>query len=192
MAATPSPRARSLRALAHPLRSRLLGQLRVHGPATASDLARALQTNTGATSYHLRRLEESGLIADDGTGAGRRRVWVAQALQVEADADGPATPDERAAELWLQHDYVEYFAERADRWITGREDWPQLWQQTCGLEDHAVLVTTEQLSALSAELTEVLDRYRRLGAGSPGARRVTAYTALLPVDAPPEQTQVVQ
>ncbi|MBO1755416.1 helix-turn-helix transcriptional regulator [Allobranchiibius sp. CTAmp26] len=183
---TPSPRAKSLRTLAHPLRSRLLGQLRVHGPATASDLARTLGTNTGATSYHLRRLEESGLVADDGSGTGRRRVWVAQVVE-QAD-EGPATPDEHAAELWLQRDYVEYFATRADRWATERQEWPQGWQQNCGLEDHPVLVTTEQLSALAAELSEVFERYRRVGAGSPGARRVTAYTALLPVDGPSGQT----
>ena len=50
----------SLRVLAHPLRSRLLAQLRMGGPATATDLAAKLDTNSGATSYHLRKLESVG------------------------------------------------------------------------------------------------------------------------------------
>ncbi|WP_192900738.1 ArsR/SmtB family transcription factor [Microbacterium sp. RG1] len=45
---------RAVRALAHPLRSRILSRLRTHGPATATELASALGTNSGATSYHLR------------------------------------------------------------------------------------------------------------------------------------------
>src|SRR5688500_7119435 len=67
--------ATSLRVLAHPLRSRLLSQLRIGGPATATDLAAELGTNSGATSYHLRKLESVGLVADTGEGEGKRRLW---------------------------------------------------------------------------------------------------------------------
>lgn len=173
-----------LRALAHPLRSRLLAQLRVHGGATATELAVALGTHTGATSYHLRRLAEAGLIEDTGTGTGRRRVWAAAEPAGRAEPE-PMDEDDLAAEQWLQRDYVEHFAERAGAWIDDSASWPDTWQEHCGLADHAVLVTTEQLTALAAEMAEVMERYRRAGAGSPGARRVAAYTALLPVDPPP-------
>ncbi|TWE09249.1 ArsR family transcriptional regulator [Rudaeicoccus suwonensis] len=179
--ATQSP----LRALAHPLRSRLLAQLKVHGEATATQLAVALDTHTGATSYHLRKLAEAGLIADTGTGTGRRRVWRAVDPPRRADPAEPLDEDEAAAAEWLQRDYIEHFAERAGAWVSAAPTWPATWQEHCGLDDHAVLVTTEQLTALSAELAEVLDRYRRAGAGTPGARRVAAYTALLPIDPPP-------
>ena len=53
----------SLRALAHPLRLRLVGALRLHGPATATMLARRLDTNSGQTSYHLRQLAEARRLA---------------------------------------------------------------------------------------------------------------------------------
>ena len=51
----PAPRtvridSRQMRAMAHPLRLRLLGRLRTDGPATATALAEKLATNTGATS----------------------------------------------------------------------------------------------------------------------------------------------
>ena len=69
--------AAALRVLAHPLRSRLLSELRLSGPATATDLAHRLGTNTGATSYHLRRLGDVGLVEDTGAGVGKRREWAA-------------------------------------------------------------------------------------------------------------------
>ena len=58
--------ARALKTLAHPLRSRLLSALRIGGPRTATDLAAELGTNSGATSYHLRKLESVGLVTDTG------------------------------------------------------------------------------------------------------------------------------
>src|SRR5674536_30776 len=67
--------ASALRVLAHPLRSRLLSALRRGGPATTTELAKTLGTNSGATSYHLRKLESVGLVADTGEGEGKRRLW---------------------------------------------------------------------------------------------------------------------
>ena len=65
----------ALKVLAHPLRSRLLGELRLNGPATATTLANVLGTNTGATSYHLRKLASVGLVEETGEGKGRERWW---------------------------------------------------------------------------------------------------------------------
>ena len=67
----------ALRMLAHPLRSRLLAELRQHGAATTTSLAARLQTNSGATSYHLRKLAEVGVVEDNGEGTGRARIWTA-------------------------------------------------------------------------------------------------------------------
>ena len=66
---------REIRALAHPLRIRMLELLREE-PATASILARRLDESTGATSYHLRELERFGFIEEDTErGTGRERWW---------------------------------------------------------------------------------------------------------------------
>ncbi len=54
--------ATAIKVLAHPLRSRLLSLLRSAGPATATSLANRIGTNTGATSYHLRKLAGVGLV----------------------------------------------------------------------------------------------------------------------------------
>lgn len=178
----------ALRTLAHPLRSRILAELRVHGRATASDLARALDTHTGATSYHLRQLESVGLVQDTGTGTGRRRVWEAvaedDAALVTASTGGDEEVDEDDAHAadWLALDYLAHFGDRARSWLTEQRTWDPVWQEVCGLEDHTVQVTAEQATALRAELHEVLERYRRVGQGNPQAKRVVVYTCPLPVD----------
>ncbi|HUG84474.1 MAG TPA: helix-turn-helix domain-containing protein, partial [Euzebya sp.] len=70
--------AKQLTTLAHPLRSRLLTALRQEGPATATPLAKRLGTNSGTTSYHLRKLAEVGLVTDaPDEGDGRDRWWQA-------------------------------------------------------------------------------------------------------------------
>ena len=179
----------ALRVLAHPLRSRLLAELRVHGDATATELARALGTNTGATSYHLRQLAEVGLIQDSGEGTGRRRVWRAAdspgPTEVGGDILDPDDPDDVAAADWLARDYLEHFTGRAGDWLDTRAQWPQPWQPVLGLEDHLTLVTAEQMTALREELLEVLERYRRVGQGNPAAKRISVYTCALPVDRAP-------
>lgn len=65
-----------MRALAHPLRGRLLGLLRLDGPSTATLLGQRVGESSGATSYHLRQLAVHGFVEDvEGAGRGRERWW---------------------------------------------------------------------------------------------------------------------
>lgn len=184
--------------LAHPLRSRLMAKLRVGGPATATTLAAALSTNTGATSYHLRKLAQVGLVVDSGEGGGRRRIWRVgtesrspkvgqddETADADANANADADADAEAVLAWLARDYLYYFTDRAELWLDTQERWPDEWREPVGLSDHLVQVTAGQLAALRAELSEVLERYRRVGAGNPSAKRVSVYLCPLPVDSPP-------
>ena len=45
-----------------------------------------------------------------------------------------------------------------------------------------MIVTSEQAEALQTELRGVLAKYRRVGQADPGARRLAAYTVLVPMD----------
>ena len=105
---------RQVRVLAHPLRMRLLGALRVTGarpPRPPSP--ELLGTNTGATSYHLRQLAEVGLVIEDpDRGTGRQRWW--QAAHDVTDwepTDFDDDPDARAAIEWIQGDQVRLLVE---------------------------------------------------------------------------------
>jgi predicted ArsR family transcriptional regulator len=174
--------------LAHPLRSRLLAELRVSGPATATTLATVLQTNTGATSYHLRKLALVAMVVDTGHGSGRRRLWSASTESRPRDerpGDDMDDADAEAALGWLARDYLHHFTDRAEQWLDTQDRWPVGWREQVGLSDHLVQVTAGQLAALREDLAEVLERYRRVGAGNPDAKRVSVYICPLPVDRPP-------
>lgn len=101
----------ALKALAHPLRVRILHVLTTRGAQTASSLALELGESTGSTSYHLRQLEAKGFITEDASiGTARERWWrraVAQVqLRTKEVADLPEGRAATAAVLgaWTQHD----------------------------------------------------------------------------------------
>jgi DNA-binding transcriptional ArsR family regulator len=160
-----------LRVLAHPLRARLLSALRLDGPATATRLAAALGTNTGATSYHLRQLAAVGLVVEEEqAGAGRQRWWRA-AQASHGWLDGGADPDDRAAADWLSGHYLRQFTERAQRWLAERHLWPAAWREARFSSDYLLELTPEQLKQLEQELEQVILRYHREAAPE-GSERV--------------------
>ena len=101
----------SLKALAHPLRVRILHVLTTRGPQTSSSLAAELGESTGSTSYHLRQLAAKGYLAEDPSlGTGRERWWRRAVAHVEVWTKELAdAPEGRAASAtvlgtWMQHD----------------------------------------------------------------------------------------
>jgi DNA-binding transcriptional ArsR family regulator len=175
--------AQAVKVLAHPLRSRVLSRLRTTGPATATDLAAALSTNTGATSYHLRKLESVGLVSDTGEGEGKRRLWRA-ATDFHSWTNSAFRDDEDASTAvdWLQRDYVRQFAERAEGWLDSAADWPAEWVDVLGLNDTFVTVTPEQMAELRQRLEDLLAEFRAVGEGEARARRISVYSYARPVD----------
>ena len=173
----------AVKVLAHPLRSRLLSALRVDGPATATDLATRLGTNSGATSYHLRKLESVGLVEDTGEGEGKRRLWrAATDYHSWEPSDFEGDEDSETALNWLVRDYARHFNEQFERWLDVEESWPMAWRDAAGMSDGFVIATPEQVQQLKAELDEVIARYRRVGQGNPNARRLAVYSAIYPLD----------
>ena len=181
----------ALRVLAHPLRSRLLSALRGCGPATATRLAERLDTNTGATSYHLRKLAAVGLVDEMADrGVGKERWWQA-VHEAHTWAEGDihdADPDTRHAVAWLREHYWREFTERSAAWERVRSSWPRAWRDNTGLSDALVQVSDSQLAELIAEVRAVLARYAvpRFPAEPPpvDARTVAVYLSALPIDVP--------
>jgi DNA-binding transcriptional ArsR family regulator len=175
--------ATALKTLAHPLRSRLLSTLRKGGPATATGLAATLGTNTGATSYHLRRLEAVGLVADTGEGEGKRRLWKAATDSHQYEpSDFVGDEDAETALNWLVRDYIRHLGEQFERWLDVEGGWPVAWRDAAGMNDSFVIATPEQLQAMNAEIDEVVEKYRRVGQGNPSARRLAVYSVVYPLD----------
>jgi DNA-binding transcriptional ArsR family regulator len=165
--ATPLERAvevtdvRALRALAHPLRNRLLGRLRLHGPATASQLGRVFGESSGSTSYHLRQLAAYGFVEEiEGEGTARERWWRArhrmtswQAADLVAQEGGAEVEDEMTRLQLGQHARV------LTAWRQQREQLDPAWTAVASLNDYAVRLRPDQARALAAELDAVLTRW---------------------------------
>ncbi len=71
--------AQRMRALAHPLRVRIIYELVLAGRARTSDIAETIGEAANKTSYHLRTLEENGLVrkteAPEGSTDARETWW---------------------------------------------------------------------------------------------------------------------
>ena len=177
----------ALRVLAHPLRSRLLSELRREGPATATTLAAVLGTNTGATSYHLRKLASVGLVEEVAGGHGRERRWQpAHEMHSWFASDVAGDPDAEAASEWLQGEGLRRFEDYADAWQRTQRDWPVAWRDEAGSSDYLLELSLEQLHAMQAELSAILERYLHAVPG-PDPRRVFFYLHAFPQ--PPGRTR---
>ena len=171
----------ALRALAHPLRGRLLGLLRLDGPSTASKLAERVGESSGVTSYHLRQLERYGMVtelADRGTK--RERWWQAQHVMTSWQPDELLDqPGGREANDQMRRLQVEVLGRELTSWLSSPPD--RAWDAVAGLSDYVLRLTPEETRQLLEEVYAVLDRW----SGShreprPGTASVNVFTAAFP------------
>jgi DNA-binding transcriptional ArsR family regulator len=173
---------RAMRVLAHPLRSRLVSELRLHGAANATELAERLGTNTGATSYHLRKLAEVNLVVETPEGTGKQRFWAAaQDAHSWTNTGHADDPDARAAAGWLRQQGFRYLAERWEKWERERARWPEAWQDAASMSDGILTVDAARLQELGEELYAVVMRYRDM-APREGAQQVVVNLVAMPAD----------
>ena len=151
--------AAAMRALAHPLRRRMVGLLRAEGPATASGLAERLGVSSGLTSYHLRALADAAFVEDDPDHAtrGRERWWRAsQDMTSWRPSEAGSDPDAVAAEQWLAGFAARRSMEWLDDWLDRRPNADPAWQEVSTASDYLVEVNPEELDDLLGEIDAVL------------------------------------
>jgi predicted ArsR family transcriptional regulator len=163
---------RALRALAHPIRLRLVGLLRRQGPLTATRAAELLGESSASCSFHLRQLAKYGLVEEAGGGTGRQRPWqaTARATSWPVLAD---TAELREATGALSSVIAEYYMAAMLRWIDTRHTEPAEWVRATPFGDAMLYLTADELADLAAGVDELLSRYQPR----------TADPALRPADA---------
>ena len=168
----------SLKSLAHPLRVRIYDELSAYGPLTASGLADRLGESSGATSYHLRQLERTGLIREDTTrGKGRERWWERTPGSI-AIPDARSLPPGSAERLAVKLVEDEWFRSREQNFhefvSEGESVFGAEWLDIATSDTINLRLTPEQLSGLVADIDVVLmkyiDAYKRTP--TPGSRPV--------------------
>ncbi|MGH3436413.1 MAG: ArsR/SmtB family transcription factor [Sciscionella sp.] len=174
--------ATNLRGLAHPLRVRILGLLRMEGAATASGLAARLGESSGTTSWHLRQLAEYGFVVEDaGRGNRRERWWRAAegATQLNAADFVGEQGLEGSLSTFLYAVAEENFArvtEFVNQFLSGQ--WERPWHRAITISDDELPLTAAELSTLNGELQALVDRYRR--APKPGDTPVVVQVQSFP------------
>jgi len=176
----------ALKALAHPLRVRLLAALREAGPSTATELADRLGTETGSTSYHLRVLARHGFVEDapadeSGRRHHRERRWVAvhrTSSWSNTAMSGSGIGREAADQMRRQQ--VGVLVEDVDAFERILADLDPAWVEVAGVGDLMVSLTPEALQELwdgfYARLDELVARDR----GRPAALPVSVVVAGFP------------
>lgn len=150
-----------LRALAHPLRSRLLGLLRLDGPSTATRLGERVGESSGTTSYHLRQLQAYGLVGEvEGRGTGRERWWQALHLMTNWEPDRLLDqPGGREANEAMQRLQIDGWGRELAAWAEGGHVHGREWAAVAGLSDYVLRLRPDEARRLLDELYGVLARW---------------------------------
>jgi predicted ArsR family transcriptional regulator len=164
---TPTPQ--MLRALAHPTRLKMLGMLRIDGPATATTLAARLGINTGQTSYHLRQLAQHGFVVDDAErGNGRDRWWKAahQSTMTGGTPDKPE--DQEAMDAYMQAVAVIY-TQQLQAAVEEAPLLPREWRDASTLSDYHVHATARHAEELTTKMHDLFMEMREDADDDPDA-----------------------
>jgi DNA-binding transcriptional ArsR family regulator len=170
-----------LKALTHPIRVRMLRDLRSDGPATATLLARRLGESSGVTSYHLRQLERHGFVEDvPESGNGRERWWRAASgghhVATERYLDDP---ESAAVVSMYESAVVDAYAQATKEWVLTQADWPVEWVEASALNDYRLHLTPARLRRL-ADAVDALVREQRDAPEEDGGEQVVVVFQAFP------------
>jgi DNA-binding transcriptional ArsR family regulator len=151
---------RTLKAIAHPIRTRLLSLLRLDGPATATELARRTGESSGATSYHLRQLARYGYIEDEPARDGRERRWRAVSRTTTWEpADFVDDPEGLQVSDELERRQVRRVVGQFESWLARRSTADPAWLRAATLGDDTLRLTPSQARAFAREIGELRQRF---------------------------------
>jgi predicted ArsR family transcriptional regulator len=158
----PSPQvisdARTMRALAHPLRVRLLELIRRDGEITASRAAELLDDSPGNMSWHLQTLAKYGFVEEAGGGRGRSRPWRMTRRSERFDTS-VADPEVAAATEALERTFVERVSNRMHEWWARRRDYSVSWRRAAFMSSSVRYLTVDELAEISEEVAAIFGRY---------------------------------
>jgi len=181
--------ARTLRALAHPVRIALLEALSLGGPMTATQLGEEIGESPTTCSFHLRQLAKYGFVEEAGGGKGRARPWRITTVghTIAATHDDPETA--LAADLVVRM-FRERQLARYRTWLETKSTYPPRWQEAADDSEHLFYLTIDELEQLNQELLDLLlPRFReRLTDPSlrpPGSVPVEMLMFSFPLSLPP-------
>jgi DNA-binding transcriptional ArsR family regulator len=165
---------RVLAALAHPLRRRLMDVLKVDGPSTASMLAERTGQAVANVSHHLRVLGASELIeeAPELARDRRERWWRLVSASVRwSTADFGDDPAAAAIAAAVESLNLDHHVTLVRAWFAAGEQEREAWQDSAFSTDKWLRLTPAELSELSQEIIQLLERWATREIPGDGQRR---------------------
>ncbi len=145
MTDTADPRA--LRALAHPIRWRLIDAINSEGTLTVTRCSQLLDESTATCSYHLTILAKYGFITR-AAGRGKERPWQLASTDLELR---PSDPDVAAAAGGLLDHEVSRLKASIERAADG--------ERSTKILGTIAWLTPEEARQATAEIRQTLDKY---------------------------------
>lgn len=149
----------SLRALAHPLRMRLLELAGREGTLTATAAAELTGQSPANCSFHLRTLAKYGFLEPAEGGTGRQRPWKPAALShrwLDSEEEDPATT---AAGEALSLSVLERHRAAVADFIAERRSYPPEWQRSASLNESILYVSADEFRDLRRRLLTMFEPY---------------------------------
>ncbi|MEU5553467.1 helix-turn-helix domain-containing protein [Micromonospora sp. NPDC047793] len=168
---------RAMRALAHPTRLRLLGELRLRGPQSVGMLSDVVDEAVGSVSYHLGKLAEHGLVREAPECArNRRERWwrAAHTTTSWEPLEALDDPERKVASDLLRRAVLERYQEALNSYLTAEATFEPEWVRGTASSDNAYHLTAAELRELRTDLEALAVRWqKRSDPDRVDARRVT-------------------
>jgi DNA-binding transcriptional ArsR family regulator len=193
----PGPReltdARTMRALAHPVRIALLEALGLGGAMTATELGERIGESPTTCSFHLRQLAKYGFVEEAGGGKGRSRPWRISTIGMRFSSTRENDPEYEIAASALGTMFRERQLDRFRTWQETMRSYPRRWQDASDSSEYIFFYTVEELESLSQEMNDLLlrrfnevrHRMTDLSQRPPGSVPVELLLLSFPMHAPP-------
>jgi DNA-binding transcriptional ArsR family regulator len=185
--------ARTLRALAHPVRIAIIEALSLDGPMTATEVGERIGESPTTCSFHLRQLSKYGFVEEAGGGKGRSRPWQVKSLGMRF-GDTHDDPESEIAANALGQLFRERELDRYWSWRRSKSSFPKEWRDASSDSEFVFYLTANELKELNDELMAFLipryrDRLTDKTQRPPGAVPVEVLLFNYPIEIPPPADQ---
>jgi DNA-binding transcriptional ArsR family regulator len=180
--------ARTLRALAHPVRIALIEALSLGGAMTATEVGERIGESPTTCSFHLRQLAKYGFVEEAGGGRGRARPWRMTSIGMSLAATPGDVESEIAAGAVLRL-FRERQLGRYQAWLATKAAYPRQWREASSDNEYVFYLTAGELEQLNEELHALLgprflERLTDPSQRPPGSVPVEMVVISYPIDLP--------
>jgi DNA-binding transcriptional ArsR family regulator len=147
--------ARTMRALAHPVRMALLEVLSLGDALTATEVGERIGESPTTCSFHLRQLAKYGFVEEAGGGKGRARPWRMSTIGLRFRT-APDDPEAQLAVGALFQMFQERQQDRHRAWQASKASYPLRWREAARDMEFMLYLTAEELEQFNDEIAGML------------------------------------